>query len=84
MIIINSFELFEARGPNFKKNVTINGFINTNVYPLMCRLLKIECHPNNGSIDSFQHVLNSAQKTVQVNLINQVTLMMLILNLIFD
>ncbi len=30
------------------------------VYPLVCRLLKLECHKNNGTIDNFIDSLQSA------------------------
>ncbi len=49
--------IFVARGPDFKVNETVESFENVNVYPLMCRLLKIDCHNNSGSINVIDSLL---------------------------
>ncbi|XP_046561053.1 glycerophosphocholine cholinephosphodiesterase ENPP6-like [Haliotis rubra] len=42
--------IFLARGPNFKTNFTSDPIKNVDIYPLVCKLLKIEPAPNNGSL----------------------------------
>ena len=49
--------IFLAKGPNFKKNVQITGLKNVDVYPLLCDLIKIECHSHNGSMIPFENAL---------------------------
>lgn len=44
-------------GPSFKKNYQIEGFENVHIYPLMCHLLGLEPHPNNGSLDVLRKTL---------------------------
>jgi len=44
-------------GPSFKKNYKVGGFENVNIYPLMCHLLGLQPHPNNGSLDVLKHTL---------------------------
>ena len=41
----------------FQPNKKLNGFRNVNVYPLLCDLLKINCNPHNGTIETFAGVL---------------------------
>ena len=49
--------IFYARGPAFKKGVTVEPFESVNVYPLMAHLLGIKPRPNNGSLSVFKQVL---------------------------
>ncbi|XP_046545241.1 glycerophosphocholine choline phosphodiesterase ENPP6-like [Haliotis rubra] len=42
--------IFLARGPNFKTNFRSDPIKNVDIYPLVCKLLKIEPAPNNGSL----------------------------------
>ncbi|CAF0724722.1 unnamed protein product [Brachionus calyciflorus] len=50
--------IFLARGPNFKSNVGITGLKNVDVYPLLCELIQIQCHPNNGSLVPYKDALH--------------------------
>lgn len=43
--------VFRAEGPDFKKGIRIPAFRNTAIYPLVCRLLRIEPAPNDGRIE---------------------------------
>jgi len=47
---------FQAHGPNFKKNKILQPFDNVNIYPLLCKLLNINCHANNGTTKVFDSV----------------------------
>ncbi|MDX1586410.1 MAG: alkaline phosphatase family protein, partial [Balneolaceae bacterium] len=49
---------FAAKGPAFKKGVTISEFSNVHIYELMNHLLGTEPAPNDGSLDSVQVMLN--------------------------
>ena len=49
--------IFFARGPAFKRGVTIEPFESVNVYPLLAHLLGIKPRPNNGSLSVFKYVL---------------------------
>ena len=51
--------IFVASGPDFKVNERVESFENVNVYPLMCRLLKIECHQNSGSAEIVDRLLHN-------------------------
>ena len=54
-----------AAGPNFKSNMTLQPFQNTNVYSLLCKLIDIYCNPSNGTVEVFEHVLkNSGSKLI--------------------
>lgn len=46
-----------ASGPDFAKNRQIGGFDNVNIYPLMCKLLKIKCQNSNSTINLADYVL---------------------------
>ena len=48
---------FIAHGPAFKSGYFSHPFNNTDIYPLMCHLLDIEPHPNDGSLDNIRHIL---------------------------
>ncbi|XP_059911221.1 ectonucleotide pyrophosphatase/phosphodiesterase family member 7 isoform X2 [Gadus macrocephalus] len=42
--------IFRAFGPEFKRNFVAEPFDSIHIYPLMCRLLRIQSEPNNGSL----------------------------------
>ncbi len=50
--------LFRASGPDFKKGYTRSGvFVNTSIYPLLCRLLGITPSKNDGSLGTVKDML---------------------------
>ena len=49
--------IFLARGPAFKRGVTIRPFQNIHVYALLAHLLGVTPAPNDGSLDSVRSVL---------------------------
>ena len=49
--------IFLARGPAFKKGVTVPPFQNIHVYALLAHLLGVTPVPNDGSLDSVKAVL---------------------------
>lgn len=49
--------IFIAYGPAFRKNVTVSPFNNVDVYPLMCHVLGIPPHPNDGNLDNVKQLL---------------------------
>ena len=49
--------LFLASGPGFRRGITVPGFANIHVYPLMVELLGLEPAPNDGSLDSVRVML---------------------------
>lgn len=55
--------IFLARGPDFKKNVKMGSFENTDVYSLLCRLINIQCHESDGSINPFLPILETSTTT---------------------
>lgn len=44
------FPIFIAHGPGIKKNFTTKKFYNVDIYPLMCLLLGVPEHANEGSL----------------------------------
>lgn len=48
---------FAAKGPAFKKDERVAPFESVHVYELMSHILNLEPAPNDGSIDSINHVL---------------------------
>lgn len=42
--------IFIAHGPGIKKNFTTKSFYNVDIYPLMCLLLGVPEHANDGSL----------------------------------
>ena len=50
--------IFIARGPAFKKNYVAEPFETVNIYSLLCHLLQIDAHQNNGSLDAVKHILS--------------------------
>ncbi|MGS1080074.1 alkaline phosphatase family protein [Pseudoxanthomonas beigongshangi] len=52
--------IFVARGPAFRQGVTVPGFDNVDVYPLLTRLLGITPAPNDGDARTLLPVLNAA------------------------
>jgi predicted AlkP superfamily pyrophosphatase or phosphodiesterase len=51
--------IFLARGPDFIPNKRIAALNNVDVYPLLCFLIDMECHPNNGTISYFLNALTN-------------------------
>lgn len=49
--------IFYAKGPAFKKGAQLPILQNTNIYELMCSILKITPAPNDGNIEVFKGVL---------------------------
>ena len=49
--------IFLARGPRFRKGVTVPPFQNIHLYPLLAHVLGLEPAPNDGSLDSVRAVL---------------------------
>ena len=49
--------IFLARGPGFKKGVTVPPFQNIHLYALLAHLLSVTPVPNDGSLDSVRSVL---------------------------
>ena len=60
--------IFFARGPAFKKNVTMDPFESVNVYPLLAHLLGIKPRPNNGSLSVFKYVLKEWSPKEEIKL----------------
>lgn len=53
--------IFLARGPAFRRGVTVPGFDNVDVYPLLARLLGIAPAPNDGNPQTLLPILNPAE-----------------------
>ncbi|XP_005861002.1 PREDICTED: ectonucleotide pyrophosphatase/phosphodiesterase family member 5 [Myotis brandtii] len=51
--------IFLAHGPAFRKNFTKEAMNSTDLYPLLCHLLRIPAMPHNGSLSSVQDLLSS-------------------------
>ena len=51
------FPFFLAHGPAFKSQYVSPPIESIDVYPLMCRLLGIEPHPNDGSFENIKGIL---------------------------
>lgn len=49
--------IFRAFGPDFKKNFLSEPFDSIHIYPLMCKLLKINPAPHNGSLSVTENLL---------------------------
>ncbi|XP_073227398.1 bis(5'-adenosyl)-triphosphatase ENPP4-like [Porites lutea] len=52
-----SYSVFYARGPSFREGTIVEPFKTVDLYPLMCQLLGIDPHPNNGSLENVKAVL---------------------------
>ena len=50
---------FIAYGPSFRRNITMEPFMNVELFGLFCQLLDIECSPNNGTEGSLSYILRS-------------------------
>jgi ectonucleotide pyrophosphatase/phosphodiesterase family protein 5 len=56
--------IFIAKSFLLKKNFMSKHYLEqVDVYPLMCRLLDIECRPNNGSLNRIRHYLHSIESS---------------------
>jgi predicted AlkP superfamily pyrophosphatase or phosphodiesterase len=49
--------LFVATGPAFRSNAVVPPFENVHVYALMCRVLGVTPAPNDGDLETLQHLL---------------------------
>ncbi|XP_045625811.1 venom phosphodiesterase [Procambarus clarkii] len=49
--------IFVAHGPEFRRNVEVEPFQNTELYNLMCVLLGVKPAPNNGTWGALHHLL---------------------------
>ena len=49
--------IFIAHGPAFKSGIIANSFQNIHIYNVLTKILDIEPAPNDGSLDSLQHIL---------------------------
>lgn len=54
--------IFFARGPAFRRAFHSKVFNLVDLYPIICKLLKIEPKPNNGTIEVTQHLLLDSNK----------------------
>ncbi|XP_053743572.1 ectonucleotide pyrophosphatase/phosphodiesterase family member 7 isoform X1 [Synchiropus splendidus] len=61
--------IFRAFGPDFKKNYVSEPFDSIHIYPLMCRLLRIEAAPHNGSLAATETMLRGGSQTGTVSLL---------------
>jgi hypothetical protein len=52
--------IFMARGPSFAVNRIIDPVNNVDVYPLLCELIQVQCHPHNGTLDHFAKAMNDS------------------------
>lgn len=52
--------IFIAHGPAFKKNYSASPFNNVDVYPLMCHILELAPHPNDGDLKNVLQILADA------------------------
>lgn len=51
--------IFMARGPAFNSSAELASFDIVDLYPLMCFILDISPHPNNGSLQHVSSILNN-------------------------
>uniref|UniRef100_A0A3B3WMF2 Ectonucleotide pyrophosphatase/phosphodiesterase family member 7-like n=1 Tax=Poecilia mexicana TaxID=48701 RepID=A0A3B3WMF2_9TELE len=54
--------IFRAVGPSFKQNFVSDPFDSIHIYPLLCRLLRIQPAPHNGSLGVTEVMLRAAGK----------------------
>ena len=52
-----SYSVFFAHGPAFRKGLAMSPFNSVDLYPLMCKLLDINPLPNNGSLKNVEMML---------------------------
>jgi len=52
-----SYSVFFAHGPAFRKGLKVEPFNTVDLYPLMCKLLGITPRPNNGSLENVKMML---------------------------
>lgn len=50
--------IFIARGPHFRRGVTVPPVENIHLYELMCRILDLQPAPNDGRLSAVAHVLS--------------------------
>ena len=49
--------IFLARGPQFRRGFQSGPLLNVDVYPLICKLLVMDPHANDGDLSRIQHLL---------------------------
>ena len=49
--------IFYAAGPAFKRNYRINELNNTDIYGMICRILKLNPAPNDGNSNNYRKIL---------------------------
>lgn len=50
--------LFMAAGPDFKKDYSFSEpFPNVDIFPLLCRILRLAAPPSNGSYEDVSHLM---------------------------
>ena len=58
-----SYSVFFAHGPAFRKGLEMSPFNTVDLYPLMCKLLDINPLPNNGSLENVKMMLKEHAPT---------------------
>ena len=59
--LASMYGVFLAHGPHFRKDLKIDSIQNIHLYELMCHILDLEPHPNNGSLSSVAYILRESQ-----------------------
>jgi alkaline phosphatase D len=49
--------IFYAAGPAFKRGYTFDQLNNTDIYNLICKILKLKPAPNDGNLQNINHIL---------------------------
>jgi len=69
--------IFLARGPAFKKNIKISQVLNIDICALLCHVLDIDAHPNNGTLANLQNIIQE-KNLFQVIMKNPVLIIVLL------
>lgn len=56
---------FIAHGPQFKQNLSVDGFSLVHVYELLCAVIGIESAPNDGNLEEVKHLLRQSPQDVE-------------------
>jgi predicted AlkP superfamily pyrophosphatase or phosphodiesterase len=51
------FAIFYAAGPDFKRNYKFHELNNTDIYGMICRILKLKPAPNDGNPENYRKIL---------------------------
>lgn len=54
---------FLAQGPAFNSSAVLESFVIVDLYPLMCHILELTPHPNNGSFERVATILSSIKNS---------------------